>query len=411
MRRGGMTAFCASPTLLARKDKLIEKPDTKSNFLEAIGDCIVRVDDPPDHLSLAQEVRAQSLQLLSTDSFVDTCLVWFQHVLVAEELLLFTNFHGLHDLEWHLGPLLETELMLKDSRINVLYWLFGAATLSGLQFLVTAAVFASSSYKFGCEASFYIFSHRSGLFCVALISNPGVVLSANLLILFHLPGYSQYQRSDIRALLVITPITFVIGCYFAWSVFEWCRAKKAGPDITILRYKKFPADTMVLLCVKAGLFILTELLIICKMEGAYDTSWIRVISPLLALFGIVMLESMVRISRPLFGRWKYCKCCEMKMPHQLDVIASIDTVCFATVAVLVACMLDNPTWRPWSKSVAVPIIALFSLHSLWFIFEIFLRISCTLKPTNESITFFEPVLIGLNMDEEMKSFEVCNAIF
>lgn len=325
-----------SPRTLAHKDLMRKEREKRNTVVESIAECVVRVDDQPDQQTLAREVRVRSVELLSSDFFVDTFLVWLLHLLLAEQLLLLTSYHGLHDVDWHLGPSLKTKIMLDNSRLGVIYWLFGAVTLSALLFLLPAAMFASSCAKFGREASFYIFSHRSGLFCVALLSNPGVVVSCILLLVFHLPCCASFRSSDIRQFLVFLPITVAIGFYFVWYAYEWHRAKN-GSDIAFLRYKLFPVDTVALHFVKVGLFVLTELLIFFKMEKIYVIPWIHVIAPLLAMMGLVLLESVAR------SAWPY-KCFQIQMRHQLDLVAAIDTLCFATVAVLVAYRLDHPTW-------------------------------------------------------------------
>ena len=111
-----------------------EEREKKNHVVESIAECVVRVDDQPDQQTLAREVRVQSVQSLCADGFVDTCFVWLVHLLVAEQLLLLTSYHGLHDLDWHLGPSLKTHRMLRKSRIEVLYWIMGTITLSGLLF-------------------------------------------------------------------------------------------------------------------------------------------------------------------------------------------------------------------------------------------------------------------------------------
>jgi hypothetical protein len=53
----------------------------------------------------------------------------------------------------------------------------------------------------------------------------------------------------------------------------------------------------------------------------------------------------------------------------------------------------------------VPIVVLFVLHSLWLIVDFFRRIYSTPKPKPNYITWLEPVLTGLDMDEELQYFE------
>lgn len=53
----------------------------------------------------------------------------------------------------------------------------------------------------------------------------------------------------------------------------------------------------------------------------------------------------------------------------------------------------------------MPIVILFVLHSLWLIVDFFRRIYSTPKPKPNYITWLEPVLTGLDMDEELQYFE------
>ena len=388
----------ASPATLAYRELLKKERELKNHVVESITECVVREEEQPDQQTLAREVRLRSVQLLSEDTFVDTCLVWFLHLLIAEQLLLLTSYHGMHDLDWHLGPSLKTKNMLRNDRIEVIYWLMGAVTLMGMLFGLPVSMFASSCDKFGREAALYVFSHRSGLFTVSLFANPGVVISSVLLLMFHLPCCSNFRTSDTRAFLVFLPVTLAIGMYFAWGAMEVNRAKK-GSDIAFLRYKLFPVDTVALFFVKAALFVLTELMIIFKIEEIYDIPWIHVISPLLTMLGIVLVESLVR------SAWPY-KCFKFKIQHQLDLVAVIDAACLATGAVLLAYRLDHPTWRPWNKTIAVPFVTLFILHSLWLILDTFRRFYSTPAPKPNYLTWLEPVVIGLDMDEELHYFEV-----
>ena len=392
-----MVATKASPGTVERQNMLKKERNKQNHAVDSIAECEVRVGDQPDQQMLAREVRVRAVQTVSADLFVDTCLVWFLHLLLAEQLLLFTSYHGLHDLDWHLGPSLRTGFMLKNSRVNILYWLFGTVTLSALLFLLPAAFFLSSCDSFGREASFYIFSHRSGLFSVALLSNPGLVVSCILMLVFHLPCCSDFRASDTRAFLVFFPVTSVIGLYFAWYAFEAIRAKK-GSDIAFLRYTLFPVDTVALCFLKAALFILTELLIILKLENIYVIPWIHVVSPILAMSGLVLMESVARSAWP-------CKWAEVQMRHQLDLVAGIDALCFGILATLIGFKLDNPE-TSWGKTIAVPIVALFAMHSLWLVVDFFRRVYSTPLPKPKYITWIEPVLTGLDMDEELQYFEV-----
>jgi hypothetical protein len=358
----------------------------------------VRVDDQPEQQALALEVRVRQVELLSIDSFLDTVLVWFVHLLLAEQLLLVTSYHGLHDMDWHLGPSLQSPLMLEYSRIWVLYWLIGAIALSALLFAVPASMYTTSCYNFGREATFYIFSRRSGLYSVAVLANPGVVISSSLIVLFHFPCCSDFHTSWTRDFIVFTPITCTIILYFVWCVFEASRAKR-GSDIAFLRYELFPVDTLALLVVKAALFILTQLMIIFKLEELYIIPWIHVIAPLLAMLGIMLVEAISR------STWPY-KWFEVQIRHPLDLVAAMDTTCLATAAILIAYKLDNPTWNPWSMTVAVPIVILFIFHSLWLIVDFFRRVYSSPGPASKSLTWLEPVLVGLDMDEELQYFEV-----
>ena len=390
-----------SPAAVAYQQMLQEERDRKNHVVESIAECVVRVDEQPDQQTLAREVRVQSVKSLCCDGFVDTMFLWLVHLLVAEQLLLFTSYHGLHDLDWHLGPSLKTYGMLRENRIEVLYWLFGAATLSGLLFLLPVAEFASSCDKIGRDATFYIFSRRSGLFCVSLFANPGVVISCILLLVFHLPCCSSFGDLDTRAFLVFLPVTISICLYFAWCALETKRAKK-GSDIAFLRYQLFPVETISLIFIKAALFVLTELLVIVKMENIYNVPWMHVISPLLAMFGIVLIESVFRSAWPYRCFSKHLN----QIPHQLDLIAAIDVSCFATIAVLVAYRLDHPEMMLWGKTIAVPIITLFVLHSIWLILDFFRHVYSPPKPKVSRLAWLEPVVVGLDMDEELQFFEV-----
>jgi hypothetical protein len=140
-------------------------------------------------------------------------------------------------------------------------------------------------------------------------------------------------------------------------------------------------------------------MIIFKIEKIYDIPWIHVISPLLTMLGIVLVESLVR------SAWPY-KCFKIKMQHQLDLVAIIDATCLATGAALLAYRLDHPTWRPWNKTIAVPFVTLFVLHSLWLILDTFRRFYSSPAPRPNYLTWLEPVVIGLDMDEELHYFEV-----
>ena len=373
--------------------------ESRPKNVDALGECVVRVDDRPDQRALSREVRLRSMELLCQNTFVDACLVWFVHVLLAEQLLLLASFHGLHDMPWHFGPKLTSNMMMQSSRVGVVYWLLGVATLSGLLFVIPVFTFYVSYEKFGREASYYLFSRRSGLFSVAFLANPGMVLSAILLFVFHLPCCSAWGGSDTREFLVFLPVTLVIGAYFSWEVYEVNRAKR-GSDLAFLRFKLFPADMLALLCLKALLLVLAEIMIFLKLQRVYDVAWIHVIAPLLAMFGIILVQAMAR------GEFPY-RCCqiEMELRYELELIAVIDSVCLGTEAILVAYKLDHPAWVPWGGALALPIVALFVLHTVWFVLDFFRRLYATPSPPPNYITWLEPVLVELDMDDELQYFE------
>jgi hypothetical protein len=379
-----------------------KRADKPVHDVHLINECVVRVDDRADQL--AREIRVQSVQLLSVDTYVDSCLVWLQHVLFAEQLLLLTSFHGMHEMHWHIGPSLRSDFMLQDSRYGILYWQLGVICMSGLLFVVPAAIYVSLYFSVGQGATFHIFSHRSGLFTVSLLCNPGVVISSILLVVFNLKCCSEFKTSDTRLFLVVLPVTCAIGFYFAWGVFEVFRVKK-GYDMEFLRYKTFALDTQSLLYVKASLFVLTEIFVILKMEKVHDMTWIRVISPLLAMLGIMLAQSAVR------SAW-IPRCCDIDIGiyRELDRIAAIDSLCIATFAVLVAYKLDHPSWTHWSGAIAVPIVSLFVLHSLFLILDFFRRLYSPSTLQHPPITWLEPILVGLDMDEDLQHFEVCTLV-
>jgi len=116
----------------------------------------------------------------------------------------------------------------------------------------------------------------------------------------------------------------------------------------------------------------------------------------------VLIESVFR------SAWPY-RCFSRhlnQIPHQLDFIAAIDVSCFATIAVLVAYRLDHPEMMLWGKTIAVPIITLFVLHSIWLILDFFRHVYSPPKPKVSRLAWLEPVVVGLDMDEELQFFEV-----
>ena len=382
----------------AHQTKAKEEQEAKNKAVDLIPECAVRVDDQPEQQALALEVRVRMVEHLSSDTYLDTVLAWFVHLLLAEQLLLLSSYHGLHDLDWHLGPSLRSPVMLEYSRVWVLYWILGAIGLMALLFTVPASIYSASCNNFGREATFYIFSRRSGLYSVSILANPGVAISSSLLVLFHFPCCSNFHTSWTRDIVVFVPVCTAIVVYFAWHVFEAGRATK-GSDIAVLRYELFHVDTLALLVIKAALFLLALLMVIFKLEQLYIIPWIHAISPFLAMLGIVLVEAVAR------GAWPY-RCFEIQMRYPLDLIAAIDATCFSTGAILVAYKLDHPTWAPWGKTIAIPIVLLVVVHSLWLIVDFFRRVYSSPGPAPRSLTWLEPVLIGLDMDEELQYFEV-----